>query len=391
MNKSHNLTFAYLLNASVWIYFLGNIGGWVIPEIVFNLMGERSLSESAAGGIVALELLGVALGSLALSLSVDRIPLRLIGTLTAAILVISQYISQDITTPATLLAVRFVCGFAQGVLMGIANAVLASGPNPHSRLAVANIANVALGSLLLYALAPLQTLWDGIGLFEALTLVCLVLAPLCLRIKPRLVSTEQAIPQKLGLPNASSYWLVIAMAVFAAGSGAAFTFSFLMGSNAGLADSSINTTISIAVLGAIPGSLLCGLLGNRFRVFWPFTIGLAIHALASVAAANSTGLWSFALGVAGILFGAYFFLPYLQGLSTRYDPLGGTSAAIGGAFFLTMAAGAYIGGTLIEFAGLASLGWAVVIGNLISGLLIMVAVAVYREPEEAYHLAFAKD
>ncbi|KRV76333.1 MFS transporter [Pseudomonas citronellolis] len=374
MTTVKNQGFAFALLAAIWIYFLGNVGGWVAPEIVFNLMGKRGYSESLAGAVTALELLGVALGSLGLALCADRLPVRKLALLAGIALVVTQYLSSTFTSTAALLAVRFACGLAQGVLMGLANTVLANGRNPHARLAAANIINVVFGSVLLFALAPLQQAHGDLGLFNILAIICLLLTPFCFGLQRRLVQHHQA-PRRLGLPNAASYWLVAAMAVFACGSGSAFTFSFLMGSNAGLEDGSINSTVSIAVLGAIPGSMVCGLLGHRVRPYVPMFLVLLVHSLACISAANASGMLSFSLGVAGILFGAYFVLPYMQGLSTRYDPLGGASAAIGGAFFLTMAGGAYVGGALVEAYGLPALGWMVAIGNIITAIFILIATS----------------
>lgn len=373
MNTGHNRTFAFTLLAVIWVYFLGNVGGWVAPEIVFSLMGARGYGEGLAGGVAALELLGVALGSLGLAFCADRLPVRRMAIIAALLLVLTEYLSNIVLEATALALLRLLCGVAQGVLMGLANAVLANGCRPHARLAAANIVNVLLGSALLFVLAPLQQAFTGLGLFTILALVCLVLTPFCFGLQPRLQQYQQA-PRSFGLPNAASYWLVAAMAVFACGSGAAFTFSFVMGSHAGLADSSINSTISLAVLGAIPGSLLCGVLGERVKPLLPLLAVLLIHALATFSAATAGGYWSFSLGIAGVLFGSYFILPYLQGLSSQYDPLGGTSAAIGGAFFLTMAGGAYVGGALVEAYGLPALGWLVAGGNLVAGLFIGIAL-----------------
>lgn len=373
MRTPHNRPLAFTLLAVIWVYFLGNVGGWVAPEIVFSLMGARGYGEGLAGGVAALELLGVALGSLGLAFCADRLPVRRMAIIAAVVLVLTEYLSSIVLEASGLALLRLLCGAAQGVLMGLANAVLASGCRPHARLAAANIVNVLLGSALLFVLAPLQQAFTGLGLFTILALVCLLLTPFCFGLQARLVQHNQA-PRGFGLPNAASYWLVAAMAVFACGSGAAFTFSFVMGSHAGLADSSINSTISLAVLGAIPGSLLCGVLGERVKPLLPLLAVLLIHALATFSAANAGGLWSFSLGIAGILFGSYFILPYMQGLSSQYDPLGGTSAAIGGAFFLTMAGGAYVGGALVEAYGLQALGWLVAGGNLIAGLFIGIAL-----------------
>lgn len=373
MSARHNKVFAFSLLTVIWIYFLGNVGGWVAPEIVYSLMGARGYGEGLAGGVAALELLGVALGSLGLAFCADRLPVRRMAVLAAVLLVLTEYLSSLVLDATGLSMLRLSCGIAQGVLMGIANAVLANGSHPHARLAAVNIVNVLLGSGLLFILAPLQQAFVGLSVFTILAVICLLLTPFCFGLQSRLVQ-HSLVPRSLGLPNAASYWLVAAMAVFACGSGAAFTFSFVMGSNAGLADSNINTTISIAVLGAIPGSLLCGLLGERCRPLLPLVLVLMIHALATFAAANASGLWTFSLGVAGILFGTYFFLPYLQGLSSRYDPLGATSAAIGGAFFLTMTGGAYVGGAMVETYGLPALGWLVIVGNLVSALCIAIAL-----------------
>lgn len=369
MNTGHSRTFAFSLLAVIWVYFLGNVGGWVAPEIVFSLMGVRGYGEGLAGGVAALELLGVALGSLGLAFCADRLPVQRMAIIAALVLVLTEYLSSIVLEATALALLRLLCGVAQGVLMGLANAVLANGCRPHARLAAANIVNVLLGSALLFVLAPLQQAFTGLGLFSILALVCLVLTPFCFGLQSRLQQHQQ-MPRSFGLPNAASYWLVAAMAVFACGSGAAFTFSFVMGSHAGLADSSINSTISLAVLGAIPGSLLCGVLGERVKPLLPLLAVLLIHALATFSAANAGGYWSFSLGIAGVLFGSYFILPYLQGLSSQYDPLGGTSAAIGGAFFLAMAGGAYVGGALVEAYGLPALGWLVAGGNLIAWLFI---------------------
>lgn len=360
------------------IYCLSNIGGWVAPELVFELIGERGLGEAGAGAVAALEMLGLAVAALGLSLAADRLPVRRLALFGSALLVLTQLLSWRAESLAGLLTLRFFCGVGQGVLMALANAALAAGSAPHRRLAQANLVNVLFGSALLFSLAPLRSAWPALGLFLVLTLVCLVLAPASFALPARLQVQSAPVRRRLGLPNMTCYGLVAAIFVFGCTSGAAFTFAHLMGEGAGLGESTINLALSLSVLGAFPGSALCGLINTRLRSFWPLTCALLLHSLANLMASHASGAWSFGFGLAGNLGAAYFLLPYLQGLSARYDPYGGCCAAIGGAFFLSMAGGAYLGGALVQWHGVNALGWAVVGSNLLVGVLLLLSLGARR-------------
>lgn len=358
------------------VYCLSNIGGWVAPEIVFELLGRHGLSESSAGGIAALEMLGLALAALALAACADRLPVRRLALIGAALMCTTQLLCAYTENFALLMLLRFLCGVGQGILMALANAVLAAGNNPHSRLAKANLLNVLFGSALLFSLAPLRELWPHLGLFLLLGVVCVLLTPFTAQMPVRLVHpAAEYVRRGIGLPNLTCYGLVLAIFLFGCTSGAVFTFSHVMGEAAGLAEERTNLALSLAVLGALPGSALCGLINTRLRSFWPLTLGLVVHALANLMASHATGLWSFGLGLAGNLGAAYFLLPYVQGLSARFDPLGGCCAAIGGAFFLSMACGAYLGGWVVEWYSVSALGWAVVISNLLVGAALLLALS----------------
>lgn len=357
------------------VYCLSNIGGWVSPELIFELMGRHGFAEADAGAVSAIEMLGVAIAALGLATCADRLPVRLLALAGASLLVVSQFLCVVAGDLPTLMLLRFLCGFGQGVLMALASAALANGANPHDRLARANLLNVLFGAGLLYCMAPVREALAGVSLFMLLGVVSAALAPWALKVRlPAPVAVSQVPPRGIGLPNLTSYVLVLAIFLFGSTSGAAFTFAHVMGENAGLSNDQINLGLSLSVLGALPGSALCGLLNTRVRSFWPLLLALLLHALANLAASHANGFWSFSLGSAGSMAGAYFLLPYLQGLSARFDSLGGCCAAIGGAFFLSMACGAYFGGWLVQGYSVSALGWAVMACNLLVGALLLLTL-----------------
>lgn len=358
------------------VYCLSNIGGWVAPELIFELMGRHGFAEADAGTVSAVEMLGVAIAALGLSTCADRLPVRLLALAGAALLVVSQFLCAAAGDLPSLLVLRFLCGVGQGVLMALASAALANGFNPHSRLAQANLINVLFGAGLLYSLAPLREAFAGVSLFVLLGVVSLAMAPWALKLRlPAPVTASLAPTRRIGLPNLTCYVLVLAIFLFGSTSGAAFTFAHVMGENAGLSNDQINLGLSLSVLGALPGSALCGLINTRLRSFWPLSLALLLHALANLSASHATGFWSFCLGSSGSMAGAYFLLPYLQGLSARFDSLGGCCAAIAGGFFLSMACGAYFGGWLVQGYGVTALGWAVLACNLLVGALLLAVLA----------------
>lgn len=358
------------------VYCLSNLGGWVAPELIFELMARRGFAEADAGAVSALEMLGVAVAALGLAACADRLPVRRLALSGAALLVVSQFLCAAAGDLPTLLVLRFLCGIGQGMLMALASAALANGFNPHTRLAQANLINVLFGAGLLYCLAPLREAFADVSLFVLLGVVSVAMAPWALKVRLPVPVASHPVPRRrMGLPNLTCYGLVLAIFLFGSTSGAAFTFAHVMGENAGLSNEQINLGLSLSVLGALPGSALCGLLNTRVRSVWPLSLALLLHALANLTASHASGFWSFSLGSAGSLAGAYFLLPYLQGLSARFDSLGGCCAAIAGGFFLSMACGAYFGGWLVEDFGVSALGWAVLACNLLVGALLLVALA----------------
>ncbi|MEO0397800.1 MAG: MFS transporter [Pseudomonadota bacterium] len=303
----------------------------VLPAMVGVLVDEAGLSESSAGWLAAFGALGGAAVSFAMALRMHRLAPRRIAVIAISIAILTDVLSALNAGPTTLFfTLRLIAGIATTAAYVLAIASFARFDNYERGyglfvtlqfivsgfglyiLPVYSAELGAQGMFLLFALA------DGAALASAFLL-------------PSAVPQKQSAPESRGelrvLLSVAVIAAVIGFCMFEMANTAEFTYVERFGVSIGLSDDAIGAVLLIASLIGIPGAFTIVVVGDRFGVVTPLSIGvgLAIAGLSTFIVSKS--YTTYFIGSCFLGFSWAFCLPYIQAFLASLDRDGSALAA----------------------------------------------------------------
>ena len=180
-----------VLVGSICAYNLSLFGWWAQPEILHTLVERSGFSPSASGLVLAVELIAMALTAFLLAPFIGRVPLKAVCQVAGLIVAACHFASATAGSVELLVVLRALAGGAAGLVLAVANAVLASSPDPDRAYGLLATWNVASGVALLTAMPPLEHAYGQAGVFGLLGLACLLMC-LFMRYLPATVTIERA-------------------------------------------------------------------------------------------------------------------------------------------------------------------------------------------------------
>ena len=364
-----------ILVASAAAYCIANVGWWLQPSLIHEVIVRFDVGESAAGLVASAEMTAIALSAALFGKLLGRFSLRLVASIGITVSLTGAALSILVQDYDLLLMSRSITGIGEGAMLTVASASLANFRNPDRAYGTINIAGILFGSAAVFSL-PVTARYFGVehNVFPTIFVGIAVLS-LLLPLLPR--STGHSHGQLSGPPPVHGIFslklliLVTAVFIVSVGAGAMWSFYYLLGDKAGLNEEQIHNAVGMAALVSVFGALLATLIGNRYGRIIPVTLGILIL----IVAINAMSHWHhplvFRFGAALNVVGMYFLVPYFLGYAAAQDPSGRDASIVAGAFLLTGAAGPYLGGYIIENFGAGSMGWIVFIVNVIAWHLFL--------------------
>lgn len=371
------------------------IGGFGIGLTEFVIMGllpevadDFSVTETTAGYLISGYALSVALGAVALTLALTRVPRKaaLLGLM--VLFILGNLISAIAPDYATMMAGRVVAALCHGAFFGIGSVVAAQLVAPDRKasaiafmfggLTLANVLGVPLGTLLGQAAGWRSTFWaiTVIGIAAFVGIAALVPA--------RTGAGEAAAGVRAELSAFASpqVWLSIAVTVLGyGGMFGGFTYiAFTLTEVSGFASGAVPLLLVLFGVGLFVGNLYGGRAADRDLVR---TLQVALAGLTVVLAVFALTAGSQVLTVVMlVLMGAVGFgtVPGLQMRVMAYADRAPTlaSGANIAAFNVGNALGAWVGGlTLAAGLGYTSPLWA---GAGVTALGLVVLLVAVRAP-----------
>jgi len=296
----------------------------VLPLFVGTAQDSLSLTNLEAGTLGTAFFIGYNLVTLASFFWIDRYSWR---TLTLAWLIFSLLMLAAITTTQTYWIITILVAGAGGgfaALYAIGTAVIAQSNDP-TRWYGVKIAVEAIPGAALLILLPTTLIahygFDGMimGLGFATAILALGLRWLPAGSLSVAASSEQDRPQK---PDVQKLPVIIALfgcfLFFTAASGI-WAFLERIGSAMQFAPNEIGQLLALTLVFATFGSLVCALLGSRFREILPISLGIMGFTLA-LGLMNSAGSFlAYATAATLITFSIGLVLPLLLGLISTLD------------------------------------------------------------------------
>ncbi len=351
-----------LLALAVGAFGIG-LTEFVIMGLLPQIADDFRVTESVAGWLISGYALSVAVGGVALTAAVTRLPRKQVLLALMVLFIVGNLLSALADTYAVMLAGRIVAALCHGAFFGIGAVVAAGLVAPARRagaiammfagLTVANVLGVPFGTFLGQHLGWRSTFWaiTGIGVLALAALALLV---------PARAAADSDVPAgglrgELGAFAHPQVWLSLLITVLGFGGVfGAFTYiAYTLTEVSGFATGTVPWLLMLFGVGLFAGNLLGGRAADR-----------DLHrTLVAVLAVLTVVLVGFALTAASpvltvlslVLMGAFGFatVPPLQMRIMKYAHRAPTlaSGANIAAFNVGNALGAWIGGVTIS-AGL---------------------------------------
>jgi MFS transporter, DHA1 family, inner membrane transport protein len=358
-----------------WRVFLGtaaatgicNVSWWMQPQIVAQAMKVPGTTESQAGFIVAAEFGAMAILSVVLAQRVRNASYFTIGVVGSLVTLLGAFGSLLATSYGSLILARFVTGVGEGAALMVSTAAVANLANPDKAYAQLNIVNILLGAVITFLLPEFASTGGKFSSAFGVLLISQIMLLIAISAMPRSVRTRPEHHHAGAEIHGSVRYRIriVALATFlvALGSGAMWSFYYVLGLKAGLNDDAVNDAIGLAVLAALPGGALATYLATRAGRFTPTAVALIIMAADIAAMVSIPHALTFRVGACINLVAIYFLIPYFYRFAAAEDDSGRGAAVVGGAFLLVGAVGPYVGGLLIQHLGLHSIVWLVLAAN----------------------------
>jgi predicted MFS family arabinose efflux permease len=330
----------------------------IAPVIAGKLIAQFGLTPTELGMLFSLELGAFSLATVPAYLWLNRLNLRTVTYVCAAIAIAGNLASGFMDSFALLVIVRVVTSLAAGSITVIILTLSGKTANPSRGFGVFVVFQLLMGAVILFAFPVLYADADVSAIYwtmAALTACCL---PVVRMIDGDMLRRPQAdadIPAaKTNAARAGSkVKLVIGLAavlLFYIGLSGVWSFMAQISGGAGIDLSTSSLVLAIATIPGIAAPLVATFLGDSPKRKWFLLIGYLALGSSVAMLFGAPGLIRFALAALAFKFAWTFILPYL--LASLAD-IGGshvmnsTNLMIGSGF----AIGPVVSGMLIESSG----------------------------------------
>lgn len=310
----------------------------IMPFILVAMMQTARISEAAAGRLVTLELIFMAIGSAIVSASLR--PGRSVRPILAAAslaIVVANGLCALAHSPGPFAIGRALTGLGEGAVMATASAAVCATPNPHRLFSMIGTAVAIAASVALFA-APVLTQHAGpASLLWMLAVVPLLLLPCLSRIPiPKDVTTT--VPGMRVQSRLASTALLVGFFLLWCGASGLWVYAERIGADQRLSPTEVGMWLAIGQLAGIPGPIAAAWAGPRLGLRSSLAAGCLGMAVAAALFVLGGRGWTYALGGCLASFSIMFVVPCFRSQMATVDASGRAVAASAG--FYTVGFGA---------------------------------------------------
>jgi len=325
--------------ALILVALVGEYSLLIMPFILAAMMDAYRLSEDRAGQLVSLQLLCMAVASVAVSarLRAGQSVRLLVAFAIGAIVIANAMCALHVPVVALAIA-RALTGLGEGTAMAAAAAAVCATTDPHRVFSLIGMAVAVVASLALVATPWLIAYAGPASVFWLLAGVPLLLLAYLARL-PLLgqgseISTER-VPRSVRISAAA---LLVAFLLLWSGASGLWVYAERIGAHQGLTPAQIGLWLGIGQLVGIAGPLVAAWGGPRLGISRSLVagcIGMAVAAIFFVFGGNA---WLYGVGGCLASFWIMFLVPCFRSRMAEMDTSGRTVAASAG--FYTVGFGA---------------------------------------------------
>lgn len=332
----------YSIIATAGLFYV-NLGGAFLSAFVDGL----NIGRDQAGYIVSANKYGAAFGALIATFVVKRIEWRKTIFNLFLLMIVVDFISSLITSPSSLIYIRFLHGTIGGLSVGIGLSIIARTLNPDKIFGMLLVVQYSFGSLGIWAVPRLVESFGHIAVFGVLvsfTIMTIAILPFVPDVKK--ISSQSKFKFKLNL-NYLLIFALIGLFLFQSSNMGVADYAFELGKDIGLINSQISNILTLANIISILGGVLVYLIGTKFGRTIPLIIGITIASLFTFMLhfSDNVNIYFLANTMTGIAWA--FVIPYILGLCATFDSHGQMAALAGFISKIGLASGPLVGSLLI--------------------------------------------
>ena len=245
-----------------------------MPLLATLVASAYGMGESASGFIGLANLLGTAAGSLAVTICLQRLPLRGSAVSAAFLACVAQFAVALMPGFQSALLMEALAGFGAGVLLALSAAIVGSSNDADRGFAFILTLQAIVAVALLLAIPGLSAEGSLLPVMAFMACVQILLLPIGLALRGKSKAVEmggQGVKDTKSLRpavllKAAAYF------TFSAAVGVLWVFAGALGLSAGLPDTVIGKALAVGNVAAIAGSLLAAVITSRFGRIGPVIV-----------------------------------------------------------------------------------------------------------------------
>ncbi len=345
-----------LLAAFGAAYGIGLLTLLALPFLIGAAMSSLSIDAAEAGLLGTVEFVGVMLASMAVSPFMGTINRRSTAYIGGAIALCANVASVWVDSYETLTTLRPLAGIGAGLVMACGNATVSNAKNPERFAAHMSVLCVVLMIAVMLIFSRLSSSSGLSGIYAACAVITALMCSLLHKLPDHAAHVAhefEAAHEKTGhLSKLPGVLMLAAFFMFSLRDTMAWAFLERIGSEVGYSSEAIGNLLSLQAIVGIFGPIIAAVIGSKFGLKKPVSIGILVSGLATyVVSQSADSKWAYTLFVI-FMPGTYFFaLSYLTALAAELDEKGRVVAASGSALMGGIALGPVLGGALIVMTG----------------------------------------
>ena len=331
----------YSILATAGLFYV-NLGGAFLSAFVDGL----GLARDQAGFIVSANKYGAAFGALLATFIVKKVAWRKTILFLFILMIIVDITSSLITSPSSLIYIRFFHGTIGGLSVGIGLSIIARTYNPDKIFGMLLVVQYSFGSIGIFTVPRLVDSFGHGAVFGVLILFTLM----TILILPFVPDVREPDNKKIKFSLNINYFLVLALAglfLFQSSNMGVADYAFELGKDIGLKNNEISNMLTVANLISIAGGLLVYIIGTKYGRTLPLLLGITISAVFTYLLhySENINMYFVANTMTGIAWA--FVIPYILGLCSSFDTHGQMAALAGFISKVGLASGPLIGSLFI--------------------------------------------
>ena len=313
------------------VALVGEYSLLIMPFILGAMMDSNHLSETRAGQLISLQLLAMAIASVAVSVKLRAgQSVRPLLAVAISAICLANILCTLPVSPAVFAGARVLTGLGEGAVMSAAAAAVCATTDPHRVFSLIGTAVAVVAALALVATPWLVEHAGPRGVFWLLAAVPLLLLPML----PRVPILARASESSFGLiprgVRARAAGLLFAFLLLWCGASGLWVYAERIGTYQGLSVQQVGLWLGIGQLAGVAGPLAAvwgaPRLGSRVSLV-AGSFGMAIAAVCFVFGGTA---WLYGIGSCLASFWIMFVVPCFRSTMAGLDGSGRTVAASAG-------------------------------------------------------------